>query len=237
MKGAKTGFDLRAGLALALASVLLGSGCGGAATYAPELSLPGQDGGAKVYSPPVERPTAESFVARSTAQGAAQRWLDDVFAPVGARLPGSVYQNQSLAAWAREIEDGINRARLAQGLSTLSVEPHLGALAQAHARDMALRHFFGHDTPEGLTPWQRFDAAGAPFYAHAAENAAKGQESAAEVVSGWLGSAKHRENMLRPGLTHLGVGVYFDSRDSVMPVHVIADFAEFTRGLDWAGSN
>lgn len=221
-------------LAAAAACFILSCG-GGGTTFAPNLSLPGQDGGVKVYSPPVVRPAAESFAAHSTASTAASRWVENVYSPVGGRLPGSVYQNQSLAAWAREIEAGINAARLQRGLNALAVEAHLGALAQAHARDMALRDYFAHDTPDGLTPWQRLSAIGAPYYATAAENAAKGQETAAEVVSGWLGSEKHRENMLKPGLTHMGIGVYFDATDSLMPVHAIADFAGFTKGLGGAG--
>jgi uncharacterized protein YkwD len=220
---------------LATAGALLATGCGGgSAGGVGALDLPGADGGVKTYTPPVVRPEVETFAAHSTSSAPIQRWLDDVYAPVRSRAGTLTYQNTSLAQWANEIAAGVNSARLGAGLNSLIVEPNLSKVAQAHARDMALRDYFGHDTPDGLTPWNRLSAAGAPFYAKAAENAAKGQETTAEVVSGWLSSPRHRENMLTPGLTHMGIGVYFDSSDQLMPVHVIVDFTEFSKGLDGA---
>ena len=43
-------------------------------------------------------------------------------------------------------------------------------------------------------------------YKSAAENIAMGQRSAAEVVKAWMESPGHRENIMNPSLTHIGIG-------------------------------
>ena len=43
-------------------------------------------------------------------------------------------------------------------------------------------------------------------YSAAGENIAMGQRSPEEVVKGWMDSPGHRENILKPGFTHIGIG-------------------------------
>jgi uncharacterized protein YkwD len=51
-----------------------------------------------------------------------------------------------------------------------------------------------HDSPEGVSPFQRLTRAGIS-YMRAAENIAAGQQTGAEVFRSWMGSAGHRRNI------------------------------------------
>lgn len=90
----------------------------------------------------------------------------------------------------------------------LRLEPLLQTAARAHAKDMAERDYFDHDTPEGLDPFDRMREAGYRGCAMG-ENIAAGQTDPAEVVSGWLESPGHCSNILSPEFDALGVG-YFE---------------------------
>lgn len=219
-------------LLLSAAAALLLGGCGGGASlpdvWDDELPPIGNPGGTgkTVYTPPVSVPSTETYMDKAPAGAStSQRWVSNAYAtlPQGA----SAFQNASLKAWADEIYSKINQQRRNAGLGELTRVPQLERLAQAHARDMALRDYFSHNTPDGLTPWDRLSAIGPPAYNHAGESNAKGQESSSEVVTGWMGSAGHRDVLLNPAYTHVGVGVYYDPSDKDKPIHVAADLIEF----------
>jgi uncharacterized protein YkwD len=75
-----------------------------------------------------------------------------------------------------------------------------------HARDMARRGYFDHDTPEGVTPAERLARIG---YASSltGENIAKGEISAEEAMRGWLASPGHCANIMDRRFTEMGFGV------------------------------
>jgi uncharacterized protein YkwD len=82
----------------------------------------------------------------------------------------------------------------------------LGAAARAHARDMARHEHFEHEGTDGSTPKDRVLRAGyRPSLT--GENIAFGAESADEVVTGWLASAGHCENIMDPRFAELGVAM------------------------------
>ncbi|MCC7479052.1 CAP domain-containing protein [bacterium] len=216
--------------------LLLGSlslvSCGGGASlpdvWDDELPPIGNPGGGKgtVYTPPVTVPAQESYSDQApSGASAAQRWVSNSYATLP---PGAlVFQNSSLEAWADAIVSGVNAQRQKAGLPALAHNTQLERLGQAHARDMALRDYFSHTSLEGLEPWERLSALNPPAYDHAGESNAKGQESASEVVNGWMTSPGHREIILNPLYTHIGVGVYYDPSDRNLPIHVAAELVEF----------
>jgi uncharacterized protein YkwD len=95
----------------------------------------------------------------------------------------------------------------------LAAQEQLRCAARVHARDMAVRDFFGHTNPDGLDPFDRIDASGYGWMA-AGENIAAGQSTPADVVDGWMRSDGHCANIMRPEFTHLGVGYYFQIDDT-----------------------
>ncbi|HTQ80287.1 MAG TPA: CAP domain-containing protein, partial [Thermoanaerobaculia bacterium] len=129
-----------------------------------------------------------------------------------------------LAAVRREMLEEVNAARRAAGRSALVADARLDAAAQEHAQDMLTRAYYDHQTPEGRTPRQRLEAAG--YLAHkVGENIAEGQFSVKEVMSGWLASSGHRQNLLDASFTELGVGLAIGRLEDRLRILWVQDFA------------
>jgi uncharacterized protein YkwD len=105
----------------------------------------------------------------------------------------------------------LNEERAAEGLAPLRYEARLELASQRHSEDMVRRRFFAHDTPDGVDPQARILATGyAANNAYTGENLAWGERaesSPVEIVDAWMRSPGHRENILRPDFTEVGVGV------------------------------
>src|ERR671914_23816 len=90
----------------------------------------------------------------------------------------------------------LNGYRKVNGLKPMSAHATLGALAKAHAADMARRGAMDH----------------AGFYevrtrrGARAENVAYGCADTNCAMQQWINSSPHRANMLRPDLTRYGLG-------------------------------
>jgi uncharacterized protein YkwD len=118
----------------------------------------------------------------------------------------------ALPAYASQVIDLINKARVAGGCPALVPNETLGQIAQAHSQDMAGHDFFSHTGSDGRTTFQRMSDAGYDYTA-AAENVAAGAATPAEVVALWLKSASHRANILNCALLETGVGYVADPGD------------------------
>jgi uncharacterized protein YkwD len=99
----------------------------------------------------------------------------------------------------------VNAERATAGCAPLSADAALAAVARAHSADMRDRGFFSHTNPDGLDPFARARAAGITY--SRAENIAYGQPDAAAVMTPWMASSGHRQNILNCQLRTLGVGV------------------------------
>ena len=115
-----------------------------------------------------------------------------------------------------------NRERAAAGCQALTTDVLLTRIALAHSVDMARNNYFAHNTQDGRSPFDRFDAVGYN-YSQAAENIAAGQPSPREVMAAWMASPGHRENILDCGLTQIGVG-YATSTSSTYATYWTQDF-------------
>jgi uncharacterized protein YkwD len=116
-----------------------------------------------------------------------------------------------------QVESGIvkqtNDFRRQHDREPLQVDPRLAEAAGDFAAFMARTGRYGHGAG-GSTPAQRAKAAGYE-YCTIAENIAWQYNSAgfttdaltAAFMQGWRTSPEHRRNMLRAGLTEIGVGV------------------------------
>lgn len=100
----------------------------------------------------------------------------------------------------------VNEIRRRQGLSPLRPNPALDRAAQKHAEDMLARAYFSHRSPEGTSVRDRSRLQGYDWRA-IGENLAEGQMSVDEVVDGWMKSPGHRENILGPEYSELGIGL------------------------------
>lgn len=119
-----------------------------------------------------------------------------------------------------------NDIRQQHGLSRLRREPAMQSIARGHSDDMIIRHFFAHINPDkhnigdrvvlqhrrligdsGENIWRygsilEIDGRREPAYIQLPP-----QQIAEKAISSWMDSPGHRENILRPQFTHLGVGV------------------------------
>ncbi|MFD1047310.1 CAP domain-containing protein, partial [Kibdelosporangium lantanae] len=107
-------------------------------------------------------------------------------------------------AKAAEVVELVNQFRDSVGCDPLKVDSRLTTAAQKHSTDMAQNNFFNHTSAAGTFD-QRIRAEGYP--APAAENIAKGQTSAQQVMQSWMQSDGHRRNILNCRYSTIGVGV------------------------------
>lgn len=118
----------------------------------------------------------------------------------------------------------INQERLSRGIGTLSQQSQLAAAARVHSEDMACNDFVSHTGSDGSLPWDRARAQGYSYSA-IAENIFAGSSSAQSIFNGWMNSTGHRDNMLNPTYTEIGVGYQYWS-DSTYKAYTTAVFAK-----------
>ena len=144
--------------------------------------------------------------------------LNEAFTPPVIQKPEAVLPPPGVKHLPK-VEDLVfemtNQARRGKGLAPLSQDDELTQVARAFSDDMLVRRFFDHTTPDGVS----FDERISDRYRHRVRimgeniwyasgyNPGKIRQVAKEIVDDWMTSPGHRENILDPKFTHLGVGV------------------------------
>jgi uncharacterized protein YkwD len=105
----------------------------------------------------------------------------------------------------------LNQERAKHGLSGLRVNRRLSAAATRHARDMAARRYFSHDTKGGGSFADRIARTGySSGNPSLGENIAWGSGnlgSPRAIVRSWMNSPGHRANILNRRFREIGIGV------------------------------
>lgn len=110
-------------------------------------------------------------------------------------------------AWRAEILRLVNQERQARGLGAVAWNQTLEDEATEYACEMVHYGFFGHVNPAtSSTLTTRAASVGYDFWI-IGENLAGGQRTPAEAMADWMNSPCHRENILNPAFTELGVSV------------------------------
>ncbi len=109
-------------------------------------------------------------------------------------------------ALASEVAQGLNANRAANGLGQVAFDRRLGQAAMAHACDMSVNAFFGHNGSNGSNVAERVNATGFK-QCLVAENIAWGYPNSSQIVNGWMNSAGHRANMLHPRAEQFGIAI------------------------------
>lgn len=120
-------------------------------------------------------------------------------------LPYTVTNTRPRSDLEKQMLDLVNRERIAQGLQPLAPDPELTEVARRHSADMFARGYFAHDTPEGLTPFDRMREADVRFLV-AGENLALAP-TLSIAHTGLMNSPGHRANILRPQFGRVGIGI------------------------------
>lgn len=117
----------------------------------------------------------------------------------------------TVKAIEKEVVRLTNVQRQKYGLKPLTHNWELSRVARYKSKDMRDRGYFSHTSPTYGSPFNMMKNFGIK-YQTAGENLAKGQESPQAVVSAWMRSAGHRQNILNQSFTQIGVGYAEDSR-------------------------
>ena len=125
------------------------------------------------------------------------------FTPVIDETPA--YINKNNAELASKLIELINEKRTDYGIGALTTDDNINEIALAHSEDMADFDYLDHTSPTGHTYYDRLDMAGI-YYISAAETLASGFLTAEDVVNSWLKSPAHKDIILSPSFTHIGVG-------------------------------
>jgi uncharacterized protein YkwD len=120
----------------------------------------------------------------------------------------------------RQMFEMLNAERSKIGLAPLIFDSALTEIARLHAADMFRRGYFAHFSPEGRDVSARADAAGV-VYSRIGENLAYTPDVTV-AHAGLMRSPKHRENILTPQFTRVGIGVQNAGTNGLMFVQNFA---------------
>jgi uncharacterized protein YkwD len=105
----------------------------------------------------------------------------------------------------------INDERSSYGLRPVTPNTDLRQAALSHSNEMIAESYFEHTSPQGLTFIDRIDATG---YMNGARSWVVGENlvwgtgplsTPQALVTAWMNSPPHRENLLRPSFREIGI--------------------------------
>jgi len=99
-----------------------------------------------------------------------------------------------------------NQERAQKNLTPLVLNQTLTASAELKATDMIRNTYWAHNSPEGKTPWKFFEQVNYE-YSYAGENLAKDFADTESLVTAWMRSPTHRENILNTNFKEIGIAV------------------------------
>jgi uncharacterized YkwD family protein len=168
--------------------------------YLPQynVQLPQQYNNTQQPAAQPQRPVAQKPVAQKPV---AQKPVAQKPATQKPAAPTSSVVSQ----FEKQVVDLTNTERSKQGLKALQIDNELSKVAGMKSQDMKDKNYFDHTSPTYGSPFDMMKKFGIS-YRYAGENIAMGQRSPQEVVQAWMNSQGHRENIMNPNFTHIGVG-------------------------------
>ena len=115
-------------------------------------------------------------------------------------IPSNNYQSIE-----QQVVKLVNAERAKVGVKPLTSDWELARVARFKSEDMRDNRYFDHNSPMYGTPFQMMKSFGINYRA-AGENIAAGQTTAESVMKAWMNSPGHKQNILSPNFTHIGVG-------------------------------
>ncbi len=120
----------------------------------------------------------------------------------------------------RQMVELVNTERAKAGLSKVTIDAKITAVARAHSKDMFLKRYFSHESPDGQTPGDRMEKGGVSFTV-AGENLAYAPD-VPTAHTGLMNSPGHRRNILEREFKRIGIGIIATDTDGMM---ITQDFA------------
>lgn len=113
-------------------------------------------------------------------------------------------------SYEQKVVELVNVERQKNGMPSLYYDPAISDVARTKSQDMAVNNYFAHNSPTYGMASDMLLKFGITWSAWG-ENIASGQDTPESVVSAWMNSPSHMENILSPNFTLIGVGYYVDS--------------------------
>lgn len=129
-------------------------------------------------------------------------------APTTSAATGGNCSSSQNAGYVNQIASAINQERASAGLPALTINTILTNAAQAHATDMACSGRISHTGSDGSSAYSRILAFGySPSYSEEIIYGGGGPQAA---MTWWMNDQIHRDAILNPKSTEMGVGyAYF----------------------------
>lgn len=121
----------------------------------------------------------------------------------------------------------VNSTRQSSGLNTLNTNSKLESAAFAKANDMLAKGYFAHVSPDGKQPWDFISTTGYN-YVYAGENLAIGYNNNQEVMTAWMNSSSHRENILNPNYQEIGMATVNGKYQGTETTVIVQEFGSLT---------
>jgi len=106
-----------------------------------------------------------------------------------------------------------NQERRNAGCPDVVANNQLTQATRAHSQDMALQDFFDHAGSDGASAGKRLDKVGYQW-ADWRENIAAGHTTPQAVITAWMASNTHKQNILNCEMREIGVGYYYLADDT-----------------------
>ena len=158
-----------------------------------KLTVKGKDNGSaliKVYAKGHSKTTMETVTVNVSGKSTI------------SNKPAST--NESNLSIQDQVLELVNAERKDAGKSAVKLDSTLNQVAELRANELLKN--LSHVRPNGTSCFTAFDDKGVK-YGSASENIAAGQRTPEEVMSNWMGSTGHKENILDSDVTKMGVAL------------------------------
>lgn len=125
-----------------------------------------------------------------------------------------------------------NQKREESGLQSLKLNEELSKAAEEKAKDMLANDYWSHNNPQGKSPWD-FIISSNYKYLYAGENLAKDFANSDGVVSAWMKSPTHRENILQDKYEDVGFAVLngrLNGEETTLVVQMFGKKDDYSKG-------
>jgi uncharacterized protein YkwD len=119
----------------------------------------------------------------------------------------------------------VNNIRKNNNLPELIHNTELQKAAKLKTIDMINNKYFAHVSPSDYK-WSDFIKGQGYNYIYAGENLAKDYENSKEIISAWLESPSHKENILNPDYIDTGIAVSFNRSNLSSGILVAQEFGK-----------
>jgi uncharacterized protein YkwD len=143
---------------------------------------------------------------------AVLRLLTAVVATAAVAVPTAIARETDTHLGSKAILAEINEVRVEHDLQPVRLAHPLKGAARAHSSEMGRLGYFGHDSADGTSFWERVEsyyASDGYRYWSVGENLlwSANALSPARAVAMWMDSPPHRQNLLDPDWRLVGLSV------------------------------